>query len=108
MIDGKLSFSGTAIGALKSISDQNVAFGKRHPGPVNRPDQFDQTHHGRDFKLPSAGIVNGLLRIPDDLNLSLGHQAKSALPVHHIQKRVIGIQQHTLCHHILPQDSIWK
>jgi hypothetical protein len=46
-----------------------------------------------------------MLSVTHDLNLAFGYQAKRPLPVHHIQKRIIGIQQHTLRHLILPLDS---
>jgi hypothetical protein len=84
MIDGKSVLAGTAIGTLETISDQDIALGKRNTGPVNRPDQFDQPHYDGNFQLYSAGAANGLRRISDYFHLSFRKQTKSSPPVNQV------------------------
>jgi hypothetical protein len=91
VIDCESEFSRPAVCTLKSITNQYIFFAKGDACPINGSDQFDQPHHGRNFKDRAAGTFDGLGGISDNFHLPFGQQTERPSPIHNVQKSIIGI-----------------
>ena len=98
MIDGELSSIGSAIGAFKTISYQNVFLAEWDAVFIEGPDQLDEPHDGRDFHDKPFGPSNRFSGFLKDLDLTLCDETHGPSPVDHIQERKVRIQEDTLGH----------
>lgn len=91
MVDRQPITARTAVGALESIPDKDISFGKCNTCPIYGPDQLDQAHHSRDFQLNSTAVANRSLGVFDDFNLAFGDETDRPFPADQIKERVVGI-----------------
>jgi len=101
VVDREAHFMCSAICTLKTISDKNILFAKGNPGAIKGSNQLDQSHHCRNFEYGTVGTSHRFCRILYHFDFAFSLQTDSALPMNHIQKRIVCIKQNAMCHPLL-------